>query len=252
MLRVLIVAENLQQYERLKLALSSERNVHITVANLRQLNSKNMRVLRQMDLIVLEDTQELSDDHLQGEALLSFLKKTGLPAMILPATIQGSPFKQTLQVLNLTEQRASQGSLSALLKKIHTHYSLEMGNLESAVPVGLGLVVSDSDISLDGGRPAGKGLSAPENPVLSSGIVSSQIFNSPSKMTHTLSIIRRISDQLREPLSNMNLAIHMLGRVQSIEERDRYLRLLREEYNRELQLLNQLDNHLETNLPRTP
>ncbi|MEL6385079.1 MAG: hypothetical protein AAFQ89_21965 [Cyanobacteria bacterium J06626_18] len=249
--RVLIVAENLQQYERLKLALNREEDVYITVANLRQLNSKNLRILRQADLILVEETQDF-DNQLPGEAPVAFLKKAGLPVVVVPVVTSGSPFTQRPQILNLTEQHVAQGKLSALLKKIHTHYSAELGKLESTVPMGKGAMASEPNVGMDSKKHSLETATAAAVPAASRGIASSQNVNTASKMTHTLSTIRRISDQLREPLSNMNLAIHMLGRVQSIEERDRYLRLLREEYNRELQLLNQLDNHLETNLPRTP
>ncbi|MGF1523160.1 MAG: hypothetical protein ACFBSF_12665 [Leptolyngbyaceae cyanobacterium] len=248
--RVLIVAENLQQYERLKLALNHEKDVHITAANLRQLNSKNLRMLRQADLIVLEDTQDF-EAQLQGDTSLAFLRKTGLPIMIVPVAASEST-NQKPRVLNLTEQRVAQGDLSVLLRKIYTHYSSELGKLTSTVSTGVGPVASGSSIDMEYRYSLEATAPVAEVSTSSRSMASSQNVNSASKMTHTLSTIRRISDQLREPLSNMNLAIHMLGRVQSVEERDRYLRLLREEYNRELQLLNQLDNHLETNFPRTP
>lgn len=63
----------------------------------------------------------------------------------------------------------------------------------------------------------------------------------PPKLSQTLSEIQKLSHALREPLSNMNMAIHILQHVQSAEARDRYLNVLREEYSRELGLLNQLE-----------
>jgi DNA-binding response OmpR family regulator len=53
--------------------------------------------------------------------------------------------------------------------------------------------------------------------------------------------VDRISQELREPLSNINLALHMLQRSESDEERSRYLNILREEYAREMRLLSEMD-----------
>jgi signal transduction histidine kinase len=61
------------------------------------------------------------------------------------------------------------------------------------------------------------------------------------KLLSGLTAVERITKELREPLSNMNLAIHMLEKEQSLEKRDHYLSLLREEYQRELQLVNELE-----------
>jgi two-component system, OmpR family, alkaline phosphatase synthesis response regulator PhoP len=55
-------------------------------------------------------------------------------------------------------------------------------------------------------------------------------------------LLRKISADLREPLSNINVAIHMLQKASTSEERERYLRILKEEYAREMNLLNQVDN----------
>jgi two-component system alkaline phosphatase synthesis response regulator PhoP len=55
-------------------------------------------------------------------------------------------------------------------------------------------------------------------------------------------LLGKISAELREPLSNINVAIHMLHKADASAERERYIRILKEEYSREMNLLNQVDN----------
>ncbi|MEL6247976.1 MAG: response regulator [Cyanobacteria bacterium J06648_16] len=55
-------------------------------------------------------------------------------------------------------------------------------------------------------------------------------------------LLGKISAELREPLSNINMAIQMLQKTESLDERERYLRVLKEEYAREITLLSQVDN----------
>ncbi|MEO0456815.1 MAG: response regulator [Cyanobacteria bacterium P01_A01_bin.114] len=55
-------------------------------------------------------------------------------------------------------------------------------------------------------------------------------------------LLRKISADLREPLSNINVAIHMLSKTDDALERERYIRILKEEYAREMNLINQVDN----------
>ncbi|MEM9164457.1 MAG: response regulator, partial [Cyanobacteria bacterium P01_F01_bin.4] len=43
-------------------------------------------------------------------------------------------------------------------------------------------------------------------------------------------LLRKISADLREPLSNINVAIHMLSKTDDEAERERYIRILKEEY----------------------
>lgn len=52
--------------------------------------------------------------------------------------------------------------------------------------------------------------------------------------------LRKLMLELRNPLSNINMAIQMLERSTSSEERERYLSILREECAREILLLNQM------------
>ncbi|MEO0540337.1 MAG: response regulator [Cyanobacteria bacterium P01_A01_bin.105] len=55
-------------------------------------------------------------------------------------------------------------------------------------------------------------------------------------------LLGKISAELREPLSNINMAIQMLQRADSHDERTRYIRILKEEYAREMTLLSQVDS----------
>lgn len=55
-------------------------------------------------------------------------------------------------------------------------------------------------------------------------------------------LLQKISLELRDPLSNISMALHMLKVAPSDEARERYLNILREECEREIALLNQLSN----------
>ena len=55
-------------------------------------------------------------------------------------------------------------------------------------------------------------------------------------------LLDQLSQDLREPLSNVNLALHMLGKAQTDAERERYLSILRQEYAREMRLLKDVAN----------
>lgn len=241
MQRVLIIAENSLQQERLCAALNFDRTVQLTTANLRQINPKTLKAFKQSDLIILEDTSEQGDPR-TTEYLLSSLKATGLPIVLLPSVDERfDPDKEPL-VLNLTEQTVAQPGLAALINKIRQQYSSKNldgrnGGIESVAPPQLLSALPPEALAESQRSPAGTAFThafepspAPPRP------------DTSSKVTYALTAIGRITKQLREPLSNMNLAIHMLGRVQSIEERDRYVKLLREEYQRELQLVTELEN----------
>lgn len=54
-------------------------------------------------------------------------------------------------------------------------------------------------------------------------------------------LLAQLSQKLRDPISNINMAIHMLKTATSEQERDRYLQVLQEECDREIQLLNEID-----------
>lgn len=53
-------------------------------------------------------------------------------------------------------------------------------------------------------------------------------------------ILNKIAQDLRNPLSNINMAIQMLEKAATLEERDRYLKILREECAREMALLSEV------------
>ena len=53
-------------------------------------------------------------------------------------------------------------------------------------------------------------------------------------------IIHKIAQDLRDPLSNINMAVRMLQQASSQAQRDRYIKVLKEECDREIQLLNQV------------
>ncbi|MBD2493816.1 response regulator transcription factor [Nostoc sp. FACHB-280] len=55
-------------------------------------------------------------------------------------------------------------------------------------------------------------------------------------------VLEKLLQDLSNPLSNINMAVHMLKQVQSENDRDRYLKILQEEYDREIMLLNEMKN----------
>lgn len=55
-------------------------------------------------------------------------------------------------------------------------------------------------------------------------------------------LLCRITEELRDPMSNVNLAIKMLQEAQSDEARDRYLSILKQECAREIAIINELAN----------
>jgi two-component system, OmpR family, alkaline phosphatase synthesis response regulator PhoP len=54
-------------------------------------------------------------------------------------------------------------------------------------------------------------------------------------------LIGRISTDLRDPISNINMAIRMLNQCDNSEEKTRYLTILESECAREIQILNEVD-----------
>lgn len=53
-------------------------------------------------------------------------------------------------------------------------------------------------------------------------------------------LLKKLTLELRNPLSNINMAVRMLEQATSLQERDRYLTVLKEECAREIALLNQM------------
>ena len=56
------------------------------------------------------------------------------------------------------------------------------------------------------------------------------------------SLLNKLAGDLKEPLGNVNLAIHMLEKAKTDTERDRYINVLKQEYAREMRLLNDVAN----------
>jgi two-component system, OmpR family, alkaline phosphatase synthesis response regulator PhoP len=52
-------------------------------------------------------------------------------------------------------------------------------------------------------------------------------------------LLQKLAQDLRDPLSNINMAVYMLSQVQEDAERDRYLTVLQEECAREISILNE-------------
>lgn len=55
-------------------------------------------------------------------------------------------------------------------------------------------------------------------------------------------LLQKLAQDLRNPLSNINMAIHLLQEATTAEDRDRYLGILQQECTREIQLLNEVDH----------
>ncbi|MGD1931371.1 MAG: response regulator [Leptolyngbyaceae cyanobacterium] len=72
--------------------------------------------------------------------------------------------------------------------------------------------------------------------------LSKQLKDSTELASIKENLLDQLSQDLREPLSNVNLALHMLGKAQTDVERERYLSILRQEYAREMRLLKDVAN----------
>ncbi|GAB1544141.1 hypothetical protein NUACC21_68170 [Scytonema sp. NUACC21] len=55
-------------------------------------------------------------------------------------------------------------------------------------------------------------------------------------------VLHKLSQDLRNPLSNINMAIRMLQAAKSDGERQRYISILQQECDREIKLLNEIEN----------
>lgn len=55
-------------------------------------------------------------------------------------------------------------------------------------------------------------------------------------------LLHKLSQDLRDPLSSINMAIHLLKQANSEVEREQYLAILQQECAREIQLLNEITN----------
>lgn len=236
MKRVLVITDDVQASDSCAMFLKRDKTVYVTAINLLQISTKrlikSLKSLKRTDLIVLESDTHYADGTAAATELLKSLQATGIPIVVLPTRASIGP-EVNLRLVNWSTHTKSRPSLRALLAKIQNY--------------------PDSQEQIDS-----SGENVTSNSAVSQSVANTQPLHqqvkqiaSPRKGSDALGAIRQITHQLKEPLSNMNLAIHMLGQVQSLEDRDRYLTLLRQEYNRELQLLNQLDNYLQINLPST-
>lgn len=246
--RVLIIAENSLQQQRLCHSINFDQSVQLTTANLRQISPKTLKAFEQSDLIIVEDTSEEGDPR-TTEFVISSLKSTGLPIVLLPPPESPNSSRAEPLVLNLTEDAIARPGLAALINKIRSQFT---------APASADPTPASQPPSLPGAKTAptpdlevvspelAEALGEPFAESWTSAAVAGAAKPLPtdnfSKIMVACTAMGRLSKQLREPLSNMNLAIHMLSQVRSIEDRDRYINLLREEYARELQLLNEMEH----------
>lgn len=64
-------------------------------------------------------------------------------------------------------------------------------------------------------------------------------------------LLKKLIEELRNPLSSINMSITLLKQAKSQQERDRYLQIFQDEYNRELALLNQFSELQKLLTPET-
>lgn len=64
-------------------------------------------------------------------------------------------------------------------------------------------------------------------------------------------LLNKLIEELRNPLSSINMSITLLKQAKSQQERDRYLQIFQDEYNRELSLLNQFSELQKLLTPET-
>lgn len=237
MKRVLLITDGHQAPDSCAMFLKRDKTLYVTEIDLSQISakrlSKSLRSLKRTDLIVLESDAYYTGKATEENDLLASLQATGIPIIVLPTQASLTDYDVELRLVNWTAQTKAQPSLQALLAKIQGYPGRQASSTSSVNTVTLSQTVSQRAAKT---KPLHQQVG--------------QITNLHNN-SDALVAIRQVAHQLKEPLSNMNLAIHMLSQVQSLEDRDRYLTLLRQEYNRELQLLNQLDNYLQTNLPST-
>lgn len=245
MKRVLIIKDSLQKRGDIRCSLKFDKTVHVTTIDVQHISAKrlcrSLKLLRRTDLILLEDDPTHSGK-LAVEDLLPYLQGTGMPIMVLPSIAEDSGSLKEPQLFNVTKQNTTRPGLKALIDTIQVQCRMPNAKTQHYAQT------KRSDL-LDSLKEPSENKSTkftmdlPVKAVVTEPLHQQvkQIEKHP-KLTKLAVKIFQITDQLRAPLANMNLAIHMLEQVQSDANRARYIKLLREEYNRELQLLNQLDN----------
>ncbi|WP_071189704.1 response regulator [Trichormus sp. NMC-1] len=55
-------------------------------------------------------------------------------------------------------------------------------------------------------------------------------------------VLGKLSEELRNPLSSINMAIHMLKQAKNEEDREKYLSILKEAYTQEIEILKEVDS----------
>lgn len=248
--RILVIAENSFQQEKIRSILELDESVQLIKATLRQASRRSLKALQQADLIVLENTRERSASGVT-ERLLAALKKSELPIVLLPVEDRGQFVGGETLVLNLTEHSIAKPGLAALINRIRErstnktpHYPQPISQsapAPSLLPLAKEPIPNDDYgqeelFDLEADLADSNALMISESSDADAGI------NLPSKMVSAIVEVGQVTKRLKEPLSNMNLAIHMLSRVRSTDERDRYVKLLKEEYYRELHLINELED----------
>ena len=63
-------------------------------------------------------------------------------------------------------------------------------------------------------------------------------------------LLDKVIEEFRTPLANVNMALSMLERAQSEDERDRYLSILRQEYSKQAALISEIANLQEMTTPK--
>ena len=64
-------------------------------------------------------------------------------------------------------------------------------------------------------------------------------------------LLKSLSQELRKPLSNINMAIHMLKKATTDSQRDRYIEILKQEFACEIALINQVSELQQVLTPET-
>lgn len=250
MQRVLVISKRIQQGHHSRFSFKFDETVHVSEIDAGQINPrrlvKSFGILHRTDLIILQDSISPSE-RTSFKRLISFLEATGIPIVVLPETTQKDQTSIEPRILNWPGHNRSHPEMASLLAQICSQYAVGESTVVSSQkntkssPV----AAAQGSTSDDFGETVPSRTTQPFNQQV--GVLASY-----GKIASTFTAVRRVSGQLREPLSNMNLAIHMLSQARSPTDQERYIRLLREEYNRELQLLNQLDSYLQADLPVFP
>ncbi|NJN30835.1 MAG: response regulator [Synechococcales cyanobacterium RM1_1_8] len=81
-------------------------------------------------------------------------------------------------------------------------------------------------------------------------VLEKEVRNQEDQVVRKADLLNKMIEEFRTPLSNVNMALNMLERAQSDEERQRYIAILRHEYTRQVGLINEVSNLQEMTSPR--